>query len=312
MKTLIHLIKNNSKFLLALLLSAIVVLQCFAQDESITGKTEDPEVTEIVKLSYYCQNNSMQYFLLKAVLKKGKEQSPLKNKSYLIYLNSVSDDSKIAAVTTSSDGYAKTFLPPSLKEAWNASSQHTFIVMAGDEEIITDYSITKSKISIDTTTADGIHNITVTIQKQEEDGWVPAADVEMKIGFQRLGGILTAGEEETYTTDSGGSVTVEVINNNIPGDSSGNLMLAVKVEDNELFGNLLAELAAPWGKKTVADYSFFNKRTLWSTRNRTPIWLLLLAYTIIGAVWGTLIYLILQLVRIRRIGNKLNKNSITE
>lgn len=312
MKTLIHLIKNNSKFLFALLLSAIVVLQCSAQDESTTEKTEEPEVTEIVKLSYYCQNNSMQYLLLKAVLKKGKEQTPVKNKSYTIYLNSATDDAKIASLTTDTEGKAKTFLPPSLKEAWDASPQHTFIVMAGDEEIIDDYSITKSKITIDTSTADGVHNITVTILKQEKNDWVPAADVEMKVGFQRLGSILTAGEEETYTTDSGGSVTVEVINNNLPGDSSGNMMLAVKVDDNELFGNLLAELAAPWGKKTVADYSFFDKRTLWSTRNRTPIWLLLLAYTIIGAVWGTLIYLILQLVRIRRIGNKLNKNSITE
>ncbi len=35
--------------------------------------------------------------------------------------------------------------------------------------------------------------------KMEE--WVPAADVDMKVGINRLGGILSAGEEAIYTTD---------------------------------------------------------------------------------------------------------------
>lgn len=310
MKPLLHKTKNKNRLLFTFLFCICCNFYCSAQDESITEKETD--ATEIVKISYHCQNNSIQYLLLKAVLKKGKEQTPVKNKSYTIYLNSATDDFKIASLTTDNEGKAKTFLPPSLKEVWNTAPQHTFIVKSGDEDIIDDYSITKSKITIDTSTTDGVHRITVTILRQDNNNWVPAADVEMKVGFQRLGGILSAGEEESYTTDSSGNVTVDAIVNNLPGDTNGNILLAVKVDDNELFGNLFSEQVVPWGKKTIADYSFFNKRTLWSTRNRTPFWLLFLAYTIIISVWSTLIYLIIQLMRIRKIGNKLNKNSITE
>lgn len=295
---------NNSKLLFTLLLSICCSLFSAAQDDSTAVKEEEPEATEIVKLSYYSRDNSMQYLLLKAVLKKGKEQTPVKNKAFDIYLDSVADATKVGAVKTDAAGMAKTFLPPSLKEAWDAMPQHTFIVMAGDEEVINDYSITKSKITIDTATADGIRSITVTVQKQEGADWVPAADVEMKIGIQRLGGILTAGDEETYTTDSSGTVTVEVKNDSLPGDAKGNILLAVRVDDNETYGNLLTAQAAPWGVKTVADDNFFSKRTLWSTRYRTPFWLLFLAYTIVLSVWGTLIYLVFQLVKIKKLGKQ--------
>jgi hypothetical protein len=186
---------NNSRLLFTLLLSIFCSLFSAAQDDSTAVKEEEPEAIEIVKLSYYSRNNSMQYLLLKAVLKKGKEQKPLKNKAFDIYLDSVADATKIASIKTDADGTAKTFLPPALKEAWDAWPQHTFIVMAGDEEVINDYSITKSKITIDTATADGIRSITVTVQKHNGTEWVPAAEVEMKIGIQRLGGVLTAGEE---------------------------------------------------------------------------------------------------------------------
>lgn len=295
---------NNSRLLITLLLSIFCSLFSAAQDDSTAVKEEEPEAIEIVKLSYYSRNNSMQYLLLKAVLKKGKEQTPVKNKAFDIYLDSVTDNTKIASIKTDANGTAKTFLPPAMKEAWDALPQHTFIVMAGDEEVINDYSITKSKITIDTATADGIRSITVTVQKHNGTEWVPAAEVEMKIGIQRLGGVLTAGEEETYTTDSSGTVTVEVKNDSLPGDAKGNILLAVKVDDNETYGNLLVGQAAPWGVKTVADDSFFSKRTLWSTRYRTPFWLLFLAYTIVLSVWSTLIYLLFQLVKIKKIGKQ--------
>ena len=41
------------------------------------------------------------------------------------------------------------------------------------------------------------------------DEWVPAKDVEMKIGISRMGGIISVGDEETYTTDSAGTATAE-------------------------------------------------------------------------------------------------------
>ena len=46
----------------------------------------------------------------------------------------------------------------------------------------------------------------------------------------------------------------------------------------------------------------FDQRKLWATKFRTPLWLLFMAYSIVIGVWGTIIYLVLQIIRIKRIG----------
>ena len=85
------------------------------------------------------------------------------------------------------------------------------------------------------------------------------------------------------------------------GDSHGNLILVAKTENNETYGNIYAEKNVNWGVAPKIE-NILDKRSLWATRFKTPFWLLGLAYSIIGAVWGTLIYLIFQLIKIRKLG----------
>lgn len=260
------------------------------------------EAKKIVKLRYFNTDNNVQYVLLESMLKKEKVLTPNSHQSYKLYLDSAGTN-LIANLTTDETGKAKAFLPPTLKSVWDASPQHTFIVTAGEEEIISDFAITKAKITLDTANADGTRSITATVMKMANASWVPAADVEMKIGVRRLGSILPAGDEETYTTDSSGSVTVEFKKLNLPGDQKGNLVLMARVDDNDELGNLLAVKNALWGVATKVDTGFFDRRTLWSTRFRTPYWLLFMAYSIIIGVWGTLIYLIFQVLKIKKLGS---------
>ncbi|CAN5831095.1 hypothetical protein BH11BAC4_BH11BAC4_22830 [soil metagenome] len=263
---------------------------------------DDSAATPIVKLHYFNNNNSMQDLLLESSLKKNKVFTAQKNKTYELFLDSASAGNHIARLVTNEEGKAKAFIPVALKESWNAAAQHTFIVKAGEEEVITDYVINKAKITIDTSTTDGVRSITASVMKLNGSDWAPAADVELKIGIARLGGILSAGDEATYTTDSTGTVTVELKKDSLPGDLKGNYILTAKVEDNDQFGNLLVEKTVPWGTKLKQDNSFFNLRTLWTTRFRTPYWLLLMAYGIVIAVWSTMIYLVLQIVKIKKLG----------
>ena len=175
-------------------------------------------------------------------------------------------------VTTDKNGKAKSFLPPSLKAAWEASPLHKFIAVATgkEEETTAELEIIKSKIKIDTAIEEGTRRITVQVMKYENSEWVPANEVEMKVGIQRLGGILSAGDEETYTTDSSGTVNVELTKDSLPGDEKGNMVLVAKVEDNDQYGNLLVQKTVPWGVALKTDKSFFDQRTLWTTRFRTP------------------------------------------
>jgi hypothetical protein len=289
--------KNIFIFFLLPFLVALFTHRVAAQDDSVVAK-------ELVKLKYFNDNNGVQYLILENLLKTGKKIEPLKNKVFQLYLDSIKTENLISKVTTDKNGKAKSFLPPSLKGVWDTNPLHKFIAVAGgkEEEPVAELEITKSKIQIDTASADGSRSITVQVMKYENSEWVPANEVEMKVGIQRLGGILSAGDEEIYTTDSSGTATVELKKDSLPGDQKGNIVLVAKVEDNDLFGNMLVEKMVPWGVALKTDNKFFDQRTLWSTRFRTPLWLLFMAWSIVIAVWVTIFYLIMQIVRIKKLG----------
>lgn len=288
---------SKNKYLLPVIFAGLLL-----SNQRSNAQEDSVEAVPVIKLHYFNNNNSLQYLILESMLKKGKVLTPQKNKSYTLYLDSSNAENLLAALTTNEQGKAKAFIPTSAKALWDASPQHTFIVRESEAEVITDYSITKSKMEIDTSSSDGVKSITVIVKKLENEEWVPAPEVEMRIGVHRLGGILSAGDDATYTTDSSGSITVEFAKDSLPGDEKGNITLAARIDDNEFFGNLLTEKIVPWGVATKTDHSFFDKRTLWTTRLRTPFWLLFLAYSIILSVWGTLIYLVIQLFKIKKLG----------
>ena len=288
-------LKKNNLLLLFLAFTSIISNMVAGQD-SVVAK-------EIVKLQYFNRNNSLQYLVLESVLKKGKQIEPQKSKVFKIFLDKDQPDNLVSKVQTDENGKAKAVIPPQLKNIWDNAEQHNFVVVAeptGKEgETPSEFTIRKAKISIDTSSTDGTKNISVTVMKYENNSWVPVKDAEVKIGIQRLGGILPAGDEENYTTDSTGIVNGEFKKDSLPGNEHGDLMLIARVEDNDELGNLIIEKNVPWGVTTKADNSFFNQRALWSTRFRTPLWLLFMAYTIVIGVWGTIVYLVVQLIKIK-------------
>ena len=293
--------KNKFIFLLFFFSFMLVNNRLVAQEDSIK-----PE--NVVSLHYFNSNGNVQYLILENLLKNGRIFTPQKNKTYEIYLDSGTQKNLISKVQTNENGLAKAFIPPSLKTVWDASPRHTFIVKAGDEEVISDYAINKAKITLDTATVDGVRNITATVMKLDNNEWAPVSEVEMNLGIKRLASILPAGDEATYTTDSTGTVTVELRKDSLPGDQKGNILLAAKVEDNDQLGSLLVEKTVPWGVAVKPDNRFFDQRTLWTTRFRTPFWLLLMAYSMVIGAWGTIIYLITRLVIIKKLGREYDRN----
>ena len=291
--------KNNLKISILLLVVFFAgVYNVLAQDST---KKE-----LVVNVGYYMTNNKMIYLLVNTKTKIDKKFQPVKNSFVNLYLDSASENNFIGKVTTNEAGIAKAVLPPGLKTAWESSADHKFLAVAEAskdfDETKGDASVTKTKLSIDTASDGETRSIIVSVSALKGNEWIPAKDVEMKVGISRMGGILSAGDDPTYTTDSSGSVTVDFKKDSLPGDEKGNIVLAAKVEENDLYGNLLLEKTVPWGVAFKPDTNFFSQRTLWTTRNRTPIWLLFMAYSIALGVWGTIIYLLMQLVKIKRLG----------
>ena len=292
--------KANRYWLLVFSLIVAFNSTVYAQDEPVVPK-------EIVTLRYFNDNNHFQYLLVQSSLKTGKKLEPLANKVFQLYLDVNDPANLITKVLTDKNGQAKAIIPVRLKSLWDSASTHTFVVVAEgtskEEETTTEFTITKSKITIDTTNEGGVRNITASVMKLENETWVPVADVEMKIGVVRMDkSILSAGDEATYTTDSTGIATFEFKKDSLPGDLKGNIVLAASVEDNDELGNLLIEKPVSWGVAVKEDKSFLGHRALWTIRSQTPYWLLIMAYSIAIGVWGTILYLVFQLFKLKKLG----------
>ena len=285
---------------------ALLILCFFINKMSVSA--QDSAINEpSIDIRYFVNNNSAQYLLVRTRVKTGRKYKPLPNRQALVYLDSSTADNLIAKTVTNENGEAKIIISPTLKDIWNSSAKHSFTATlpasGKDAEVTASLDITKTKILIDTVNDGGTRTINVKVLMLSNNDWVPAKDVEMSIGVERNSSVLSAGSKETYTTDSAGVASVEFSRDSLPGDAKGNFVLAAKVENNELFGNLFVEKTVPWGIALKQDSGFFDQRTLWSTRFRTPFWLLFMAYSIMAGVWGTIVYLVFQIVKIKRLGD---------
>lgn len=290
--------KQQLKIQIGLLLSFALVVGSGARGQ------DSIEAEPSIAIRYFVQNNNLHYLTVQTRFKVGKKFQPIPAQAFEVFLDSISKENLIAKTVTNNHGNAKVLLPPSLKSKWDNSATHSFIAIAAVSgvEITSTLDITKARILLDTSTVESVRTVNVTVEFFKDNIWMPAADVEMKVGINRLAGILSAGEDATYTTDSTGTLSVDFTREQLPGDANSNLVLVAKVEDNEIYGNLVIEKAVPWGIAAKSDLHFFEQRTLWSTRTKTPVWLLFMAYGMVSIVWGVIIYLIIALIKIKKLG----------
>jgi hypothetical protein len=293
--------KNINNIVMAILFLVMAIsLGAAAQQDSAKPKL-------LLNVGYYMNNNQMVYLLANTKAKISGKFKQVPGIAVTVYLDKESPDLLIGKTITNEEGLGKLIIPASLKSVWDASAQHQFI---GSTEATKEYEsataetdITKSKITVDTISDGETRKIDVSVSAYNGKDWIPAPDVELKVGVARLGGsLLTAGDEATYTTDSTGKISAELLKKNLPGDEKGNLILVARVDENDTYGNLKVEKTVPWGVAVKPNLHFFDQRTLWSTRFKTPIWLLAMAYSIVLGVWGTIIYLVFQIIKIKKLG----------
>ena len=291
--------KKHNLFPVTLVLFCLMQLASYAQPAAKNDL--------LLSMGYYNTNNQTQYLAAHAKTKIDGKFQMVAGLTVNFYITNDSVASHLLGkAITDEKGNAYLLIPPAAKDEWNKSNKQNFVAVSPStklyDETKTSIPITKAKLKIDTL-AD--KKIQVTALELKDTVWTPMKGVELKVAIKRAGGDLNVSETQSYTTDSTGTISAEYKRDSLAGDSKGNLILIAKVEDNDNYGNLSVEQTVPWGIKTEY-FSVFDKRTLFARRGHSPIWLELIAYSIIIAVWGVLIYLIGQLNKIKKLGANLN------
>jgi hypothetical protein len=291
--------KNQHKmFIIILLLFVTAISKITAQDSTAS--------TTILSVHYYLTEHKIPYLDVSMKKKLGRNFEPVKGIPVNVYFSEAAEKNLLGKIITDINGDGRVGLPASFKATWDSLNEFKFVAVSdsssGKAALSGDITIKKAILVIDTTSAEGTRTVTAQLKEKNGNEWVAVKEIEMKLGIKRMQGNLTVGEAETYTSDSAGMASAEFKRDSMPGDKKENLILVARVEDNDIYGNLVVEKTVPWGVQVKQSKNFFDQRTLWSTQLRTPVWLLFMAYSIIIGVWGTIIYLVWQIVKIKKLG----------
>lgn len=295
--------KNNHHKLLILLLLLLAFGKLQAQDSAEVAPT-------ILSLRYFLPENKVPYIIVNTKKKVKRKFEPVKNITVHVYYNEATPNNLLGKITTAANGEGRVAFPPSFKNTWDSLNEFKFVAASvpakGEEALEADLAIKKAILVVDTLADAEARTVTAQLKEKVGNEWVAVKEIEMKLGVKRSLGNLTVGDAETFTSDSTGTASAVFIRDSMPGDEKGNLVLVARVEENDIYGNLVVEKPVPWGVKEKAAENFWH-RTLWSTGNRAPVWLLFLALSIIIGVWGTLFYLVRQLLKIKKMGKLYDK-----
>ncbi len=265
-------------------------------------KTEKGSIK--IDLAYYQLNDDLPVIKVSAKTKIEKRFMPVKGVEVNLFFGSETSNGFMGKVETNSHGAASLSLPVRFKSQWDSLSSFKFIgtITKNDqfEDQSTELEISKAKIELTLEDVDSVRTIHAKVLAFQDKGWTAQPETEIKLVVRRLLSDLKATEDDTFTTNKNGEVSTE-FNLSIPGDTQGNIIIGAKVEDHESYGNLVSAKTTKWGVPLVPDKSF-AKRTLWATRDKTPLWLLIFPNLIIISVWGIIFYLIYQIIRIIKLG----------
>lgn len=287
------------KLVISLVLLLGTSIDTIQAQDSVASKTQ-------LIISYFLPVNKVPFLEVNTRKKTGRKFAPVKNIPVDIYFNEAEPNNLLGKVITDSTGKGRIGLPPSFKNTWDSLNEFKFFAKyvppSGQEALSGDITIKKAILTVDTTSAGGTRMITAELKEGDGNNWVPVKDIDIKLGVKRMDGNLSVGDKDFYTSDSTGVSNAEFKRDSIPGDQKGIITLVAEVDDNDTYGNLVTEKAVSWGKAIAPQKNFFAQRTLWAIRSETPIWLLFTVWSIVIGIWGTIIYLVFQILKIKKLG----------
>jgi len=123
----------------------------------------------------------------------------------------------------------------------------------------------------------------------------PASDVELGFFIKRNFGDLPIGEVGGVT-DANGVIQAEVPID-LPGGEEGIALAFVKLAE---YDDVTAE--AEVKVKPIHIKNLLDERSLWTVRVMAPWWLIFTYFGLLLGAWGTLAYIVLQLVKLKKEG----------
>ena len=205
----------------------------------------------------------------------------------------ISEDSLsfVGDVITNHEGNAEFPLELTVKDSVD---KFEYVVKIEDDSKFKDakksQKFTLSTLKAEAIVVDSVNYISATLTDAFGE---PIEGEKLKLELKRLFAPLRIGDS-SYETDDDGNVMIE-LTDTMPG-VDGILTFIVSM-DTKKYGIVKNNFEAPIGK-VIVDQSTYDKRTMWSPQNKTPIFLLIFPNLIILGIWFVIGLLVFNLIKI--------------
>jgi len=168
----------------------------------------------------------------------------------------------------------------------------------GREQVLLVLPPVKAKLLASVNEAQGAVDIMAEFEDANAE-YVPLLNTIVNISSKTAFGSLKIGE--TQTNDQGRAIYT--IPENTMGDEEGNISIVVSLSEEYEAAAVILDKAMVGKQKEVPG--LIRKGVLWSTNNNVSLWVLISYLLSAGGAWMVIIYVILQIVKIKKYSRSL-------
>ncbi|REE82298.1 hypothetical protein BX611_1845 [Lutibacter oceani] len=249
-----------------------------------------------ISVNYVKIMNEKVFFEIKTTSKINKKTIGVPNLDLTVYNEFDNTSILLSRLTTDMDGKSIYHLENLNSIQTDSTNLYTIkIYFEGNESFKKTHKIISLKdadINAKLITKDSVNYIIATLRDKATNK--PIESEPLTIQVQRLFRPFELGKKLNFT-DENGTINIP-IENKIPA-VDGILTFEVVLKEHDDYGTVKALIKAPIGVPIVEE-STFNERTMWSPRNKTPIFLLIIPNLLTFGMWSIIIYLIVNLFKI--------------
>jgi hypothetical protein len=296
------LINNRNSFFSSFAFSVLaiwflVMVPSFGYSSSLFQDEEKAQVR--IDLNYFKMGEDSCYLTVEVRTRQERQYVPVSGVIINLFLNEQTKLGMMGNITTDQEGQGTFILPDKFYQAKDTLTTLTLMARLKNDphyqDRTTSLEIKDAIISINQD--DSLQQVTMRLMEQDSAGnMVPVEGANIKFYVKRLFSLLPVGEEYNITDDNG-EVTID-FPKDLPGDAAKNIELVVGLEEDDNYGNVFVTSILPWGSDALKHANSYDERTMWASRDKTPIFLLVFPNLILLVVWGIIICLIVQLVKI--------------
>ncbi len=264
------------------------------------GKTA---ISPSIQLQYFKNNDDSRILRTTLAYSLNRMEIPLTGME-ISYFSEANGKELLGKALTDEKGVARfeiaknIILPMNEKGLWAFRAQFNGndTIDVGSSEL----SIKDVRLEVTFSEVDSIKTISLRAFTSQNNRDVPVSGEVVMIYVPRMFSLLPVGEA---TLDENGTASQE-FPSDIPGDSTGNLTIISKFEDNPAFGNVEKRFEKKWGIP-ASNPAPVAHRALWT--KTAPRWMIITLSILLTGVWGHYLFAVISLVRIKRESKKQNK-----